>query len=120
MPPDTNKSGETRKSLGDRILGDGNGSKVWEYALKTLVPVSVIMGSALVVHEVRLSVIESNRFTTKDAAVLKEQIYTSFPQDWLQSQIAEIKVELNYGFQRVEARFDKVEERLRSLESRKP
>ena len=72
-----------------------NGSKIWEIALKALVPISILIGSVLIAHEVRISKIESNRFTDKDAAVheaaMKEYVLQYSTPSWLRDDITEIK-----------------------------
>lgn len=53
--------------------------RMWEVVLKVMVPISIGIGSWLLAtaisHESRISIVESTRFTNKDAAELERRIY---------------------------------------------
>ena len=61
--------------------------RIWDMAMKAAIP-AVLAVIGWVMHmEVRLAIIESNRFTAQDAAKMKE----SLPPNWLRNDIKEIK-----------------------------
>ena len=53
--------------------------RMWEVVLKVMVPLSIGIGSWLlataIAHESRISIVESTRFTNKDAAELERRIH---------------------------------------------
>lgn len=49
-------------------------NKVWDVLLKATVPISIIIGGALIGHEVRISRIEASRFTNADGLRLERDI----------------------------------------------
>lgn len=61
------------------------------------------VGSALIDHESRLDVIESNRFTHHEGIELKKEIMRELPPEWLREDIREIKVLLRELEQRLNA-----------------
>ena len=85
---------ESIERLGQRTHGE----RVWMWAINVSIPVLWLLasGSAIWASDVnsRLLVIESNRFTSTDAAQLKEQIRSSMPPTWLKEDIQEIKERL--------------------------
>ena len=83
--------------------------KAWDLMLKALIPVVVFLCGVLLSHEMRITKIESNRFTLKDGQVLEDKIRKDYPPQWLREQIAEMKVTLI-----------KIEDRLRKAELRNP
>lgn len=84
-------------------------SKVWEILMKATVPLSVIIGSALVTHEVRIAKLEESRFTGSDGVKLERDIRAyvqdSFPPNWLREDIQEIKASMKS----IEGRLRKIE-----------
>ena len=81
--------------------------RVWDILFKVSVPLVLLLGSVLVTHEVRLSSIESNRFTNRDAQELERRILAGVPPAWLREDIREIKEGL-----------DRLLVRLRALETK--
>lgn len=81
-------------------------AKVWDVLIKATVPVSIVIGSALIAHEVRIAKLEDSRFTTADAYQLEHRVVRAleakFPQPWLLDDLREIK------------------DRLKSIEARLP
>lgn len=79
--------------------------------MKATVPISVILGSALVSHEIRIRTLEEHRFTRADAKDLQsgiqEWVATSQPPEWLKENIREIKDSMK-----------EIASRLRALEQR--
>lgn len=73
-------------------------ARVWDMLLKAMVPLSVVIGGALIGHEVRLSRIEDTRFTKENGLQLersfRQWVEQRFPPEWLLSDIADIKEEL--------------------------
>jgi hypothetical protein len=49
------------------------------------------IGAALIDHESRLDVIESNRFTHQNGTDMKKEIMQELPPEWLREDIREIK-----------------------------
>lgn len=90
----------------DRLESRKTSERVWEILTRAAIPVVLAGAAALIAHEVRISTMESNRFTTRDAQQLEARM-TSRP-DWLREDLAEIK-EMVRG----------LEARLRALEARK-
>ena len=76
--------------------------RVWDLAMKATVPVAIILGAALIRHEVNLAqqaveirTINDSRFTDIDGLKmeksLKQWIEQRFPPGWLRDDIQEIK-----------------------------
>lgn len=51
-----------------------NGAKFWDFVTKISIPLVFIASAAVITHEVRISIIESNRFTDVDAARMHEEM----------------------------------------------
>lgn len=58
-----------------------------------MVPLSIILAGTVIAHEVRISVIESNRFTDSDANLMFEKIRAELPPEWLKAKVNEIKTD---------------------------
>jgi hypothetical protein len=88
--------------MNDRINPiEPNGTKkdrVWDMLTKATVPITMIVATALISHEVRLSRIEENRFTDLDGAHLHQKLLEDFgktyPPKWLLEDVKEIKDKL--------------------------
>lgn len=65
--------------------------RLWDIATKAAVPVLVLVSGWMVALEVRVSVIESNRFTSGMAAQMREEIRKELPPQWLKDDLTEIK-----------------------------
>lgn len=65
--------------------------KVWEILVKVMVPVGIIAAGTIIGHEIRLTRIESNRFTDHDAGELRKDIMQALPPQWLRDEIRENK-----------------------------
>ena len=69
--------------------------KVWDLLTRAAVPLSVIVAGAMIAHEVRISVIESNRFTNHDGDKLDQEIKywieNRYPPEWLREEMNELK-----------------------------
>jgi hypothetical protein len=65
--------------------------RAWDWLCKAAVPVLVVLGTAVITHEVRISRIEENRFTALDGARLEAGILSAMP---LMTDIAEIKLDV--------------------------
>lgn len=81
-----------KKSTGDRA---------WDIATKLMVP--AVLGGAvwLIGLQVRVSVIESGRFTASDGQELEKRVMAAFPPSWLREDITEIKERLKRLEERV-------------------
>ncbi len=66
--------------------------RAWNLAWKICVPLVLALSGLLVAHEVRLSVIESTRYTPADAVVMERETNEKFGE--LHGQLAEIKTDL--------------------------
>lgn len=55
--------------------------KVWDVLMKATVPVSIIVGGALIGHEVRIARIEETRFTDVEGYQLQAQV-----KDWIEQR----------------------------------
>lgn len=72
--------------------------RVWDLAGRVAVVIVLGVGSWMIGHEVRLSKIESNRFTDAAAIQLERRILQQLPPSWLREDITEIKAMLkDYG-----------------------
>ena len=83
--------------------------KIWDVVLKASVPLSLLLGSALITHEVRLSKIEATHFTREDSyklrAALHKEIEERYPPKWLRQKV-----------QHIEQVLDRIEHRIHELE----
>ena len=66
-------------------------ARLWDLILRLTVPMVVALAASVIYHEVRLSVIESNRFTAEDATGMERRIRETLPPEWLREDLAEIK-----------------------------
>lgn len=82
-------------------------SKAWDLIYKAVFVISVAVGTAVIAHEVRLTAIETSRFTDRDGMALETRVLQQFPsqQAWLREAIAELKTMMQ-----------RQDERLRNLE----
>lgn len=87
---------------------DSPWSKVWDVLLKISIPVVLASGGMVVGLHVRVSTIEGNRFTNRDAQEMERRIMAMFPPSWLVQDIRDIKTSLG-----------KIDDRLRVLENQK-
>ena len=94
--------------------GPDRAERLWDVLVKLSVPGVIVCVSSLVLHEVRLSVIESNRFTDEDSFALETRILSNVPPPWLREDLNEIKVMLRD----YDLRFSGIEGRLIRLESK--
>lgn len=89
-----------------------NWSWLWDVFLKATVPLTVLIGSVIISHEIRISKVEEYRFDRTDAAQLREDIKSwvdaNQPPSWLRDSVREIKDDLK-----------KISERLSLLESKR-
>ena len=69
-------------------------ARIWDLAMKAAVPAVIALAGWAISHEVRVSLIESNRFTAKDAAELERQLKQDLPPMWLREELADIKLRL--------------------------
>ena len=65
--------------------------RIWDIAIKSLIPIVMVVVGWGIILEVRVSVIESNRFTSKDAAELRNSLLRDLPPTWLREDLKEIK-----------------------------
>jgi hypothetical protein len=73
-------------------------ARLWDIALKAVIPVVIALTGWVVAMEVRVSVIESSRFTPRDGQVLRDdlvkQMALLYPPAWLRESIARIEARL--------------------------
>jgi len=79
--------------------------RFWDFATKATVPLAMVIGGALVTHEVRLTKIESNRFTQEAARELERRIEAQIVPGWLKENINDMKDTLKA----IEARLQQIE-----------
>jgi hypothetical protein len=79
--------------------------RVWDWLCKASVPAILIIGTALITHEVRISRIEDSLFTKLDGAMMQAEILAVMP---LMTDIAEIKLDVK----EMKARLREVEQKL--------
>jgi hypothetical protein len=88
----------------------GTVPNAFDLAMRRLVVVAIVaLISAVVWHEVRLGVIESNRFTTGAAYELERRLQTELPPDWLRTDVRELKSlvrDVNARLVRMESKFE--------------
>ncbi len=75
--------------------------RAWDIATKVAVPLVLVVAAWMVSLQVRVSVIESTRFTGQDGEAMRATLLRDFPPQWMRDDLNEIK------------------ERLRRLEERK-
>jgi hypothetical protein len=68
--------------------------RIWDATVKFMVPVVLAVVGWGIILEVRVSIIESSRFTNRDAAELEARIKSGIPPGWLKEQVEEIKQRL--------------------------
>ena len=75
------KPGETGKEESSFLKkGEKNGgtsmfdSRLWDLAVKAMVPLCILLGGTIIGHEVRLGKIEDSRFTDHDGEIIKASI----------------------------------------------
>lgn len=73
---------------------NGLSERIWDMATKAAVPLSLLIGGAMVAHEIRITKLEETRFTTIDAERMRREIESSYPPPWLRAQILEMKASL--------------------------
>jgi hypothetical protein len=88
-------------------------NRAWDLATKVAVILTVALCTASINQQIRLSVIESTRFTDKDGAALKSEITGSLPPEWLRQDMNEMKV----GLKTIESGQHKLLERITRLET---
>ena len=98
---------ERLEEIEKHIMHRPLGSRVWDALTKLLVPVSIIIGGALITHEVRLSKIEQSVNGNKEA------IRAAAP-GYIQNSIEEIK----RGVQAMETRLYGLNDRLIRIETK--
>lgn len=64
---------------------------LWEVLKVLVVPLAFALGGFLVGHEIRLSLIEDNRFTDQDAAELRQEILKERPPPWLTDDLKQLQ-----------------------------
>lgn len=74
--------------------------RAWDVAVKIAVPLVLIVSGWMISMQVKMSVMESNRFTKADGESLRNDLNASHPQQWLKDSLQEIKDRL----QRLEER----------------
>ena len=63
----------------------------WNIYTKLAVFLAIAYGTATITQEIRITRIESNRFTDQDSRDLEDRITKKFPLEWLIDDVKEIK-----------------------------
>ena len=67
-----------------------NGARrLWDYLTRLASAATLVIAGAIIAHEIRLSVIESTRFTAKDSVILEKTIRGQWADD-----IRELKLQM--------------------------
>jgi hypothetical protein len=88
-----------------------NTLKIWDLALRTMIPVVMTVAAVVITHEVRISNIEANRFTDRDGYEMQERIMEKLPPKWLREDLISItqtQKEIKSELQRLSIKIEQV------------
>lgn len=97
-------------------MANGKGDmspRLWELFYRLTGALVIACVTAVVVHEVRLTVIESNRFTNQDGVMLKEELLKELPPEWLRDTVKDLKKNDENQYRQLQA----IESRLARIEA---
>ena len=89
-----------KAELGAMKTSIGQGARIFMWVIGILVGINVSAivwaGSTIVTHEYRITKVESNRFTDKDAVIMKDSILTMLPPEWLVNDVERNRMDIDH------------------------